>query len=387
MSALGDVFRWFAGGRPGYMSLLHCMRGDTFWIALTVVLDLAVAAGYILIALHWRANERRLPDGAPKRALGSMKQIFIFCGLCGYVFIPIKMVWPAWRLYDGFLAVLVFYTWRYAWGARELKVVYNELGRSARLARDLEDSRAESRRKSSFLIAVSHDLRTPLAGLALNAELAELCVQEGDDRELREALAGLRSGVQSVAEILDSFLELGQLDWTVDPVRPSTFDLGAALRDLAGSLEPQAQRKGLRVRVESPAGLTVVTDRAKLLRLVKNLLGNGLKFTGAGGVTVRAGRLGGSDATIEVEDTGPGVEPAHLARLFEEFYQVDNGERDRSKGFGLGLAVARRLAGQLGGDLGVESEPGRGTCFRLTLRGVVARAPATPGPVDRVVAT
>src|SRR5262249_38946313 len=146
-------------------TLVHCMNHDWLWIGTTVVLDLAIASGYVLIALHWRRNERSLKESPAKSALRNMKQIFLFCGLCGYLFIPIKMFWPAWRLYDGFLAILAYYTWRYALGSWDLRFVYNELGRSQRLAEEVEESRAESRRRSLFLNAVSHDLRTPLNGL------------------------------------------------------------------------------------------------------------------------------------------------------------------------------------------------------------------------------
>jgi signal transduction histidine kinase len=383
---LADVFHWFSGGRPGYMSLLHCMHGDTFWIAATVLLDLAVAGGYVMIALHWRLNERRLPDGPSKRALGSMKTIFIFCGLCGYVFIPVKMIWPAWRLYDLFLAVLVYYTWRYAWGARELKVVYNELGRSVQLAQELQESRADSQRKSFFLNAVSHDLRTPLNGLNLHAELAEIHLNANDLEGLRGSLAEIRAGAQAAGALLNHFLELGRLDYASEPIRVGPFDLSEALRRLGRSVQPQADRRGLWLRVEAPADLMVQTDREQLLRLVENLLINALKFTHSGGVTLSAG-ADGPDAVIVVADTGSGIDPEHLGHIFEEFYQVQNAERDRSKGFGLGLAIARRLAVHLGGDLAVESEPGRGSRFSLTLRGAVGGAPNRPSLVGKAGAS
>ena len=122
---IAHFFQWFAGGDSPYMRLSQCMSGDVFWIALTIGLDIAVAMGYAVIALHWWRNCKTMPDTPARGALNNMRNIFLFCGICGYAFIPIKMVWPAWRLYDGFMAVLAFYTWRYAWSARELKVVYN----------------------------------------------------------------------------------------------------------------------------------------------------------------------------------------------------------------------------------------------------------------------
>ncbi len=182
-----------------------------------------MALGYILIARHWWENEKLLPASHAKLALGNMKRIFIFCGTCGYLFIPIKMFWPAWRLYDIFMIALVFFTWRYALNARQLRVVYHELGRTKQLAFELEESRAESRRKSFFLNAISHDLRTPLNGLMLQADLAELSVSTQDHESLRESLREIKACARTTADLLSSFLELGKLDWSDDPSRESRF--------------------------------------------------------------------------------------------------------------------------------------------------------------------
>ncbi len=117
MTIPGNLLDWFAGSGK-YMDLRHCMGHDTFWIGLTVALDLAVAAGYGLIAIHWWRNEKLLDNPQAKRALGRMRNIFFFCGICGYIFIPVKMFWPAWRLYDLFLVALVYFTWRMRGGRR-----------------------------------------------------------------------------------------------------------------------------------------------------------------------------------------------------------------------------------------------------------------------------
>ena len=87
--------RWFSGGQTQYHTLYHCMMGDQFWIALTVLLDAAVAGGYAVIAIHWWKNQRNLPKSPARKALATMRNIFIFCAACGYVFIPVKMFWPA----------------------------------------------------------------------------------------------------------------------------------------------------------------------------------------------------------------------------------------------------------------------------------------------------
>ncbi len=344
---------WFAGGTPRYMTLYHCMNQDLPWVMLTVVLDLAVACGYMLIALHWWRQQRGTKKSLAHRALGNMKNIFVFCGICGYVFIPIKMVWPAWRLYDLFLVILVFYTWRYAWSARELKVIYDELTRSEELKRDVVELQAESRRKSFFLNSLSHDLRTPLNGLMLQAQLAEMTLDSVHDdpeavAELAESLAAIVLGAKTTAEMLDGFLDLGRLDWGEDVTQEETFGVLEALGKVASMSSSMAETRGLALLVEAREDLTLTTDRAKLERILLNLTSNALKYSEHGEVRLEAAQEG-PNLRIVVSDTGLGIAPEHLPRLFEEFYQVHNHERDRNKGFGLGLSIASRLAGQLGG--------------------------------------
>jgi signal transduction histidine kinase len=370
MSALGNLLRWFAGGSDGYTSLVHCMRGDTFWIVLTVLLDVAVALGYLMIARHWWINERSLPDSQAKHALGNMKRIFLLCGTCGYLFIPIKMYWPAWRLYDFFLIGLVYFTWQYALNTRQLRVVYHELGRTKQLAFELEVSRAESKRKSFFLNAISHDLRTPLNGLMLQADLAEISAGGDDPETLRESLREIKACAKSTADLLGSFLELGRLDWSEDSARPTRFPLRELVDQVVDSAISRAELKNLQMRVEVPRGLHLRTDRVKLERILQNLVGNAVKFTERGFVAVEA-RVDGLGVVLTVTDTGVGIAPEVLKTIFEEFYQVNNSERDRTKGFGLGLSIARRLARLLKGDLTVESEVGRGSRFAVALPDVV----------------
>jgi signal transduction histidine kinase len=369
MSVFGDLIRWFSGGTDGYMSLIHCMKGDTFWITLTVILDLAVALGYVLIARHWWENEKLLPASQAKLALGSMKRIFLFCGMCGYLFIPIKMFWPAWRLYDLFMIALVFFTWRYALNARQLRVVYHELGRNKQLAYELEESRVQSRRKSFFLNAISHDLRTPLNGLMLQADLAELSVSSDDIESLRESLREIKACARTTADLLGSFLELGRIDWSDDPCRESRFLLSELIDQVVDRGRSVAQTKQLELKIKTHPDLYLRTDRLKLERILQNLVGNGIKFTEKGSITVAVDATG-RDAILHVIDTGPGIPAEQLETIFEEFYQAYNCERDSTKGFGLGLAISRRLARQLRGEIVVESEPGRGSRFSVILKGV-----------------
>jgi|GEM_PF-1998917 len=382
-----SLIDWFAGGDRGYMTLVHCMSHDYLWIGITVALDLVVALGYVLIALHWRRNESGLRDSPAKAALGTMKNIFLFCGLCGYVFIPVKLFWPAWRLYDGFLAILAYFTWRYAWNTRELQVVYNELGRSDQLAQDLQASREEVRRRSFFLNAVSHDLKTPLNGLMLQAELAEHHLDSGDTAALRESLDDIRLCVRTTADLLNNFLELGRLDCAQDSILESEFRLADLIAEVAGALRPRAESKGLILTAECPADVYVRSDRSKVRRVVENLLDNGVKYTREGFVRLSV-EGSSSGLLVHVTDAGDGIAAADQRRIFDDFVQVNNRERDSRKGFGLGLAIARRLAAQIGGRLTLESELGRGSRFTLHLPVAVvrdgalaeARTPSVNGP-------
>jgi signal transduction histidine kinase len=370
--SITDLLDWFAGGRQRYMTLDHCMHHDVLWITLTVLLDAAVVVGCLVIARHWRRNEATLPPSPPRKALHNMKNIFMFCGLCGYLFIPVEMFWPAWRLYDLFLLFLVYYTWRHALGARDLRVIYAELGRSAMLERDLKEAREEARRKGFFLNAVSHDLKTPLHGLMLQAELAELSLASDDPSALRESLAEIQGCARAMADLLNRFLEIARLDRTDEPSQIRLVDLGELFREVAGQAHAAAEQKGLRLAASAPNEVSIPSDRVKLERILLNLVDNAIKFTHDGSVELGAD-IGSSGVAISVTDTGEGIAPEHQARIFEAFIQVHNRERDSRKGFGLGLAIASRLARQIGGEIEVESQVGRGSRFTLLL-------PAAPSP-------
>jgi signal transduction histidine kinase len=385
-----SLLDWFAGGSSGahhggstrYMDLIHCMGNDYLWIGITVGLDALVAIGYLMIARHWSVNARRLEKTHPAyQPLANLRNIFLFCGLCGYLFIPVKMVWPAWRLYDLFMVALVYFTWRYALRARGLNVIYTELGRSVQLANDLDAVKAESKRKSFFLNSVSHDLRTPLNGIVLQAAVAEMSLKQNDTEMLRETVEQMKVTAKVAADLLNSFLELGRLDWEVEKTTIAEFDLAELLRDVVTRLAPEAERKKIELRNDLLIpSLKVRTDKLKLARILDNLVNNAVKFTERGHVAVSA-ETRGMDLTITVSDSGPGISPEHLRKLFDEFYQVQNDERNYAKGFGLGLAIARKLAEHLGATISVDSQLGRGSRFAVVLPGAVAAA--LPGHGNR----
>jgi len=359
---------WFTGN-GAYMRLDHCMAHDWPWITLTVALDLGVAAGYALIAVHWWKNQKRVPDSPAKKALGNLRNIFLFCGLCGYLFIPIKMQWPAWRLYDMFMIVLVYFTWRYAWSAKDLKVVFSELNRSKQLEHELDVSRAETKRKSFFLNAISHDLRTPLNGMLLQTSLAEISVENGDRESLKQALSQIRDSALAASEMLNSFLDLGRADHSDRATTKARVVLGDVLKTVIDAQHDQAKARGLSLLAADCNALEIQTDRFKLERILNNLVQNAVKFTSSGSITIAA-EANGHDLSIHVSDNGVGIAPEHREMLFQEFFQAHNVERDRTKGFGLGLAIAQRLARQLGGEIRCHSDGlGHGSRFTIHLPG------------------
>ncbi|QOV89117.1 sensor histidine kinase [Humisphaera borealis] len=367
-TALGPLLDWFSGN-GAYHNLVHCMGHDYLWIGITITLDVAVAAGYLLIAKHWWNNERTLPDIPARRALASMRNIFLFCGICGYLFIPVKMIWPAWRLYDMVMLALVYFTWRYAWSATNLKVIYAELGKGTKLAEELEATKEQSERKTFFLNAVSHDLRTPLNGLVLQASLAGVSAETGDHEGLKQALATMKASARTAGELLDSLLDYARMEMATETPHTDRVGLAQLIRQVCDANQPAAAAAKLTLRARCPEDLVLLTDRAKLERILGNLIGNALKFTPTGGVRVEVVSTK-SAVEIHVIDTGIGITMTDRAKLFDEFFQVSNHERDRRKGFGLGLAIARRLARQLGGDITVDSAPGQGSRFSLALPGV-----------------
>lgn len=362
LSALSD----WATGYGRYHKLYNCMGQDVLWVTITATLDLAVAAGYALIAIHWWKNQRTLPASPARSALGTMRSIFAFCGICGYVFIPIKMFWPAWRLYDLVLAFLVFYTWRYAIGAMDLKVIYSAIGRSNQLAEDLAKSQEESKRRSFFLNAVSHDLRTPLNGLLLQAHLAEMQAASGDTDGLQAAIGEIKSAVRQAAELLEGLLDFARLENCADQPVISQFSLDALLQTTLNTHAAAANHKSIQLARLAATGLTLTADRLKLEQVINNLLSNAIKFTQCGSVAVRV-EHSAYGVEIHVIDTGIGISAADRERLCEEFFQAHNQERNRAKGFGLGLAICQRLVRQLGGELQIQSSPGHGSRFTVVL--------------------
>jgi signal transduction histidine kinase len=221
-------------------------------------------------------------------------------------------------------------------------------------------------RKSQILASVAHDIRTPLhiidmtANLMRRADVAPAQISILAERLLRNARA--------LADLVSALVDISSLDAGQSPLQNSAFSLTGLLAEECDRLTPLAHAKGLRLSCELPERpISLQTDRIKMARVLSNLIGNAIKFTETGGITLRAALASDGAVLIQVKDTGVGMSTESVGRIFDEYGQLGNPERDSSKGWGLGLAICRRLVGVMGGTIDVESIVNEGTVFTIRL--------------------
>jgi signal transduction histidine kinase/ActR/RegA family two-component response regulator len=250
-----------------------------------------------------------------------------------------------------------------------------------RLQEALRAAEQASRAKTQFLAAASHDLRQPLHALSFLTAALDLRPLDAPSRDI---VAKMAKALEDLSLEFESLLDISKLDAGVVPCHPATFELLPFLRRVGEAFEPLARTRGIACSVSGDAHVHVRTDRALLERVVRNLADNAFKYTSQGYVRITC-EAGTESVRIEVADTGIGIPPAEQERVFEEFYQVGNAERDRRRGMGLGLSIVRRLAQLLEVRLSMSSAPERGTTFTLELP--LARCPApeeTPPPPEAI---
>jgi len=216
--------------------------------------------------------------------------------------------------------------------------------------------------KTNFLAAVSHDLRQPLhAARLFLAESAETAAPE----RVQALRHQIEAALDAMDDMLESLLDMSRMDagsWRIDP---ETFALGPLLARLITEFRPEAEGAGLRLRYV-PSGAVVHTDRRLLERILRNLIGNALRYTIAGGILVGARRRNGN-LRIDVVDTGIGIPREQWNIIFQEFHQLAVPTRQHGKGLGLGLAIVDRAARLIGAKVDIFSEPGRGSRFSITV--------------------
>jgi signal transduction histidine kinase len=227
-----------------------------------------------------------------------------------------------------------------------------------------EDAARVSRLKSEFVSTMSHELRTPLNVITGYAQiLAETLPPEP---ETARALDAVRRASRELLDLIDATLDLGRLESGQHRVDEQSVSLRALFDELAGEFAGVPRAAGVTLSWDVPDADAIVADRQKLRIVIKNLVGNALKFTPAGGVRVEA-RCADGTCRLRIIDTGIGIRAEDQALVFEMFRQADSSDSRRFGGTGLGLYIVRRLLDLLGGRIALESTPGVGTTFTVML--------------------
>jgi PAS domain S-box-containing protein len=256
------------------------------------------------------------------------------------------------------------------------------------LARARDAAEAANRAKSAFLANTSHELRTPLNQLIGLARLAA-ATETAEDRR-GQYLAQMSDAARALSDIIANILDVSKIEAGKVELESLPFDLGELLRSIQRGYAALADPRPIALRLELGDGIDgwVQGDPLRIRQILSNYLANALKFTAQGEVRLQARRLDAQRVRFEVHDTGAGIDEPTQARLFRPFTQADESTTRRFGGTGLGLSICRDLATLMGGEVGVHSRLGEGSCFwaELPLSAVAAPAPEvdaeTPAPVS-----
>lgn len=236
--------------------------------------------------------------------------------------------------------------------------------------RSLERAKTADAAKGMFLAAASHDLRQPVQSLFL---LLGVLRSKLKDHPASKVAETAHEALEALRGLLDDLLDISRLEAGLVVPKQVPVPLQPLISRLACEAGIQAAAKNLRFH-HLCRDKTVLSDPVLLERILRNLIDNAVRYTDSGGVLLGCRAREGT-VRIEVIDTGHGIPTDRMEQVFEEFTQLENPERDRRKGLGLGLAIVRRLSTLLGHRLDVRSRPGRGTCFALTLPALPAVLP------------
>ncbi|MGE5236789.1 MAG: response regulator [Acidobacteriota bacterium] len=248
-----------------------------------------------------------------------------------------------------------------------------------------KDAEAANLAKSQFLANMSHELRTPLNAIIGYSEMLQEEAEDLGHAELLPDLRKIQSAGKHLLSLINDVLDLSKIEAGKMELHPETFEIRALINEVTVTVGPMVERNGNRLDVVCRDGLgTMLSDPVKVRQILLNLLSNAGKFTEKGVITLEVERQSLNDEPLvvfRVTDTGVGMTPEQIERIFEAFAQADSAVSRKYGGTGLGLTITRRFCQMLGGDVTVHSEPGKGSTFTAWMRPTVEHGTARLRPV------
>ena len=270
--------------------------------------------------------------------------------------------------------------------AQSLQLQFSEITKNNHRLRELSiEAEAANRAKSQFLANMSHEIRTPMNGILGFSDLLRERLKGQDD--LAEYLQNIDQSGRTLLRLIDDILDLSRIESGRMTIQPRPCSVERLVRETMKPFESKAEQKGLQIvsRFDPELPDEVMIDELRVRQVLNNLIGNAIKFTerGAVSVTVTSETRNDeeTDLTITVHDTGVGIDPAEIETIFQPFVQQQNQDNRAYEGTGLGLAITRRLVEMMNGTIEVASEPGEGARFAVTLRNVGSGPGATDEPL------
>ena len=334
----------------------------------------------VLVAVFVFNKVRACQNGVRRRNV----VVFLSC-LAMAVAIVLQIIWPLWPYYA--LGCLVsncfFHIFVIEDERAKLQQAVIEREQTAKhlaeLESALERARAAEKARSLFFSIVSHDIRTPLNAILGYSELLQNGLTSEDEKN--DALKSIRASGTTLLQLVNDVLDLAKMDAGKMTLRPEPVRLAQLTDEVFATFRLAASRKGITLVNRTDDVPTVMLDGHRFRQILFNLVGNAVKFTSQGSVTVAASYVG-TNLEVSVSDTGCGIAPDMRTRILDPFVQAldPSHSADRAGGTGLGLSICRSLVGAMGGEFAVESELGKGSTFRARIPGVEASKEA-PGPV------
>ncbi|HEY6463966.1 MAG TPA: HAMP domain-containing sensor histidine kinase, partial [Polyangiaceae bacterium] len=256
--------------------------------------------------------------------------------------------------------------------------------KSVMLADQGETLKRANKVKTEFLASMSHELRTPLSAILGFADLLTTSPKEQLSPRARESLERIKRNGEHLLSLINDVLDLAKAEAGRVEVRLAPVNLAHLARACLAEVESLRQGKELKLVADvgpSDGAIETTTDAQRVRQILLNLLSNAIKFTDQGEVVLGV-RATANEVHLSVRDTGIGIAAHALKELFQDFHQLDAGDGRRYEGTGVGLALSRRLARALGGEIEVRSKEGEGSTFTLVLPRVAPQPAADPSPAS-----